>query len=83
MPLSLLAPSAPTDVKVIAVSSSQLSITWKPPLDPNGVITGYDITWRMTETDLNTKPENNAFNRIPSLLNASARNYSIDNLGKY
>jgi hypothetical protein len=79
----LLAPSAPTDVKVIAASSSQLNITWKPPLDPNGVITGYDITWRMTETDLDTQPENNAFNRIPSLLNASARNYSIDNLGKY
>jgi hypothetical protein len=83
LPLSLLAPSAPTDVKVIAAFSSQLNITWKPPLDPNGVITGYDITWRMTETDLDTQPENNAFNRIPSLLNASARNYSIDNLGKY
>ena len=76
----LLAPSAPTNVKVVAVSSSRLDITWQPPSDPNGVITGYNITWRMTRNDLD-EPGDNKLNKIPSLLSESARNYSIDNLG--
>ena len=78
----LLAPSAPTNVKVVAVSSSQLDISWQPPTDPNGEITGYNVTWRMIETDLN-EPGDNVLNKTQSLLDESARNYSIDNLGKF
>ena len=74
----LLAPSAPTQVKVVAVSSSQLDVSWQPPLEPNGVITGYDITWMMTKNDLN---ESVAGETNRTSLAASARMYSITNLG--
>ena len=78
----LLAPSGPTSVEVIVVSSSQLNITWQPPSEPNGVIIGYDITWRMTKND-SDESVNGVLNRIPSLLAASRRMYTIKQLGNY
>ena len=75
-----LAPSAPTSVEVIVVSSSQLNITWQPPSAPNGVIIGYNITWRMTKNDLDVSV-NGVLNI--SLLPASRRMYSIKQLGNY
>ena len=76
----LLAPSAPTQLKVVAVSSSQLDVSWQPPLEPNGVITGYNITWMMTKNDLNKSVtgETNV-----TFLAASARIYSIKYLGEH
>ena len=74
----LLAPSAPTQVKVVVVSSSQLDVSWQPPLEPNGVITGYDITWMMTKNDLD-EPLTGETKRTS--LDASKRMYSITNLG--
>ena len=37
---------------------SKLNVTWKPPSDPNGIITGYYITWKMTEDDNNMSTPN-------------------------
>jgi len=78
----LLAPSAPTNVEVISISSSQLDITWQPPFEHNGVIIGYNITWRMITNDLNESGDN-LVNKLPSRLGASARNFSINNLGNF
>ncbi|XP_028413458.1 titin-like isoform X2 [Dendronephthya gigantea] len=74
-------PSAPTNVKIISVSSSQLNITWQPPADPNGVITGYYITWRMIKNDLNQSVS--VLTRISSALSAKTRMHSIQNLEPY
>ena len=74
-----LVPSAPANVKVIAISSTQLSVTWRPPSDPNGVITGYHLTWRMVKDDLNQSRDG----QLKTLnLGRSASNHTIDNLGK-
>ncbi|XP_028413448.1 tyrosine-protein phosphatase Lar-like isoform X5 [Dendronephthya gigantea] len=74
-------PSAPTSVKIISVSSSQLNIKWQPPADPNGVITGYYITWRMIKNDLDQSDTNNVFNSTS--LSAKTRMYPIQKLAPY
>ena len=76
----ILAPSAPTQLKVVAVSSSQLGVSWQPPLEPNGVITGYDITWMMTKNDLgeSVTGETNGTSLAPS-----ARMYFVKYLGEH
>ena len=65
---------------MVAVSSSQLDVSWQPPLEPNGVITGYGITWMMTINDLD-ESVNDEPNRTS--LDASERMYSIKYLGEH
>ena len=40
------------------ISSETLLVTWSPPSDPNGVITGYELTWQMIENDKRKKIDN-------------------------
>lgn len=39
-------PSPPANVKVLAVSSDAIHVTWKPPLYQNGLITKYNVYMR-------------------------------------
>ena len=45
-------PSAPVITAVTAIDSQSVSVTWRIPAEPNGVITGYTITYN-TEGFLN------------------------------
>ncbi|XP_046841964.1 titin-like isoform X3 [Xenia sp. Carnegie-2017] len=75
-------PSAPVAVNVTALSSTQLKVTWFPPLDPNGVITGYNITWKLKNDDSNDGVES-VLNVLSTPLNSSSRSYVIDSLKPY
>lgn len=37
------APSEPTGVKLVANSTSQLTLTWSAPLEPNGIVASYTV----------------------------------------
>ena len=75
-----LVPSVPHNVNVTALSSTMLQVTWFPPLHPNGVITGYNITWKLIEDDNNNAVE--SVLNVSTPLNRFSRSYVINNLGK-
>lgn len=39
----LTAPGPPADIKVVVMSSSSLLVSWLPPLEPNGIVTKYNL----------------------------------------
>ena len=43
MALSLLAPSVPRNVSVVAIDDTRLKVTWFPPSPSNGIIASYQI----------------------------------------
>ncbi|EFX63421.1 putative insulin receptor [Daphnia pulex] len=46
-------PDRPEDLRASANSSSELVIEWKPPINPNGIVTHYIVTgsWRKDDQD--------------------------------
>ena len=46
-------PGPPVILELTNISFSQLNVTWMRPDNPNGVIKGYYVTWRMVTNDLN------------------------------
>ena len=36
-------PDAPTNVRILAATTTQLKLGWDPPLHPNGVLKGYYV----------------------------------------
>ena len=62
-------------------SESIISTRWELPWDPVGVISGYELTWRMIEND---KGENiiNAPLQSSGILRTKKRAYKMKNLGK-
>ena len=67
-------------MKLVSISYSQLNLTWSPPKNPNGIIIGYKVTWRMVSNDklMSVFGNLNISNRSPE-----ARSYLIEYLGKY
>jgi insulin receptor len=49
----LIEPDQPEDLRASANSSSELVIEWKPPINPNGIVTHYIVTgsWRKDDQD--------------------------------
>lgn len=45
--MSISAPEAPIDIKVVVSSPQSLYILWMPPTEPNGVITKYNLYTRI------------------------------------
>lgn len=41
-----LVPGSPADIKVVVSSPQALFISWLPPLEPNGIITEYNLYTR-------------------------------------
>ena len=35
----------PLNVKIVNTTSSSITLTWDPPLEPNGIILGYDVMY--------------------------------------
>ena len=48
-----LVPSVPTNVSLVAVSSTELRLSWETPSNRNGVISAYYITWKIVRNDTN------------------------------
>lgn len=46
---SKLVPEEPADIKVLAMSSSSVLVSWLSPRHPNGIITKYTIFWKSEE----------------------------------
>lgn len=53
-----LVPNVAHNLTARNISSETLLVTWSPPSDPNGVITGYELTWQMIENDKRKKIDN-------------------------
>lgn len=41
-----IVPGSPADIKVVVSSPQALFISWLPPLEPNGIITKYNLYTR-------------------------------------
>ena len=50
---SNLVSSAPINVSLVPISSTQLQLSWRTPSHQNGVIKSYYITWRIVRNDTN------------------------------
>ena len=53
-----LVPNVAHNLTARNTSSETLLVTWSPPSDPNGVITGYELTWQMIENNKRKKVDN-------------------------
>jgi len=58
----------------ISPSDTEVNVTWNPPDQPNGVITGYVVVYSIYE--------NNTL-KMSEMLSDNIRSYLIDDLGKY
>ena len=38
-----IVPSEPSSLKIVSVNSSSVTLQWRPPVTPNGVITNYSL----------------------------------------
>lgn len=49
----LIEPDQPEDLRAYANSSSELIIEWKPPINPNGIVSFYKVfgSWRRDDQD--------------------------------
>ena len=74
----VLVPGVPDNVQLMQSSATQLSLTWARPLDPNGVISGYFVTWKKIKDDKN-KTVDPASNQ--TTLGAETRSFLVENLG--
>lgn len=54
MCLFILAPSAPTDLTVISVLPTKISIVWSSPQTPNGVVSMYSVSCGAHSSAVNT-----------------------------
>ena len=76
---SFLEPGVPESVSLISISFSGLRLSWKPPKDTNGVISGYYITWRIVRNDTNHTVDGKL---ITTTVNENTMSYNISGLGK-
>lgn len=45
--LPYLAPGAVSDLVVYPLSSDSVQLSWRPPVNPNGQISGYEVTYQL------------------------------------
>lgn len=75
-----LVPDVPEDVQLIKKSFSKLHLSWTRPIHPNGVVTGYYVTWQMIENDRNQTTTEVLRNII---LSETTTSFPIMNLSKF
>ena len=56
-PPPLPAPGPPDNVRLVPVNSTTLSLSWSPPLQPNGVLIGYRYTCNQSNSLMNIMME--------------------------
>ena len=42
-------------VDVVVISDTTANVTWNPPIQPNGIITGYEVKYSVYEEDSDNK----------------------------
>ena len=47
----LIAPGIVEIIDIISISDTALTVTWNPPIQPNGIITGYEVIYSVYEDD--------------------------------
>ena len=72
-------PGKPESFQLIPISATVLSLSWDSPSDPNGVITGYRISWKMIEDDRNMFVTEGS--RVNIIKNGNAESFQIHDLG--
>ena len=68
---NLSVPSEPV-IDHVTKRTNSLELTWKPPLEPNGIITEVRLCWRLTEES----------NKTCEVFSAGVSWYGIKNLSK-
>ena len=68
-----IAPGIVKIIEVVSISDTTSLITWNPPIQPNGVITGYEVTHAVYE---------DTTNRIPVSVSRNTNSLNITNLCK-
>ncbi|XP_072016801.1 receptor-type tyrosine-protein phosphatase delta-like [Amphiura filiformis] len=69
-------PSRPINLAVSARNQSELTITWEPPMTPNGNIKMYSITYRIIERPYDkTLPQMTPFKSLEVDFNANSRTH--------
>ena len=56
------------------LNNTEVIVMWRPPLQPNGVITSYEVMYQIYEHDYTTA--------VHTRLESTDRSYTIKNLGK-
>ena len=80
---SSIAPGEPGSVELTVISATQLNLSWASPSDPNGIITGYRVIWRMVK-DVDDNPVNdNDSAKTKIISNGDAVFFLIEDLGKH
>ena len=46
-----IAPGIVEIIDIISISDTALTVTWNPPIQPNGIITGYEVIYSVYEDD--------------------------------
>ena len=78
---SPIEPNVAVNVELKPASPFKLNLTWESPSDPNGVITGYRITWRITTDDKDMRV-NNSDTKTEVINKGDAVSFLIDALSK-
>ena len=65
---------------LVNISATELSLTWVKPVHPNGIITGYNISWVMTENDTQHAVDGALPKKF--IAGRNANSYNISGLGK-
>ena len=60
-------------IDVVSISDTIATVVWKPPIQPNGIITGYEVKYSVFEDD-------NSNTGVPVTSNISS--YNVTDLSK-
>ncbi|KAK9880038.1 hypothetical protein WA026_008552 [Henosepilachna vigintioctopunctata] len=70
-------PEAPIAVKALVMSDDSILVSWKPPLEPNGIIEYYTVYYKQVGADEKEKPKSQKI--VPNLKNQNL-SYQAKNL---
>ena len=74
-----LVSGVPRNVDLLPFSHNELRLSWNPPFEKNGVISGYFITWRIVRNATNHMIKGALENTTTDL---NEKFFEISNLGK-
>ena len=73
-----VAPGIPHNLRIRIISSKSLRVNWNSPSDPNGIITEYELKWRLVEDDKQNKVVVGSFDN--TTLTGNQQYHTITNL---
>lgn len=67
--LEFLVPEAPIAVKALVMSTDSILVSWKPPVEPNGIVEYYTVYYKPVSTDDKTEVKPTSQKIVPNLRN--------------